>query len=218
MRKRVRYVNLRRRKTNRPMFQALDVSVFYLINHGLAWGPLDAVMPVVTHKFFGWAVFGAVGVYLTARFRTDGLVCFVVAVAAVLLADAFGHRILKPLIGRERPCVELGDARILVAMSTSYAMPSLHAANSFAFATAVYRYFPSAGAYLFPVAAVIAFSRVYIGVHWPSDVLVGALYGVLCALLVTSAEDRISRYIAERRGEDYVTRRRRPNERRPRRK
>ncbi len=195
------------------MFQAIDQYFFYVINHGLAWSVFDAVMPIVTHKFFGLAVFGGVGVYLIVRYRIDGLIAFAVAAAAVALSDTVGYRVLKPLIGRERPCVELADVRLLVSMTTAYAMPSLHAANAFAFTIAVHRYFPATGSALLPVAALIAFSRVYVGVHWPGDVLVGIVFGAICAAVCAFVEDRVSRYVAARRGEDYTARRRRANRR-----
>jgi undecaprenyl-diphosphatase len=195
------------------MLQAIDEYFFYLVNHGLAWSVLDAVMPIVTHKFFGFTVFGAVGIYLIVRYRIEGLIAFAVAAAAVALSDAVGYRVLKPLIGRERPCVELTDVRLLVSMTTAYAMPSLHAANAFAFTTAIHRYFPATGPVLFPIAVLIAFSRIYVGVHWPGDILVGIVFGAVCAAVCAFVEDRVSRYVAARRGEDYVTRRRRANRR-----
>jgi undecaprenyl-diphosphatase len=57
-------------------------------------------------------------------------------------------------------------------------MPSLHAANAFAVATLITALVPRAGRVTYPVAALIALSRVGVGVHWPSDVAVGSLFGL----------------------------------------
>lgn len=99
--------------------------------------------------------------------------------AAIGLADSLGARVLKPWFGRMRPSFALTEplVRVLSPAANVGSMPSLHSANAFAMATVVTLAIPRAGFVAVPLATLIALSRVGVGVHWPSDVLAGALYG-----------------------------------------
>jgi undecaprenyl-diphosphatase len=98
--------------------------------------------------------------------------------AAVVLADTAALA-LKRVFERPRPYVPFPDPEPLVGTGLDYAFPSGHAATSFAGATVLSRAAPRLAPVFFLLAAAVAWSRVYVGVHYPSDVLAGAVLGVL---------------------------------------
>jgi undecaprenyl-diphosphatase len=104
---------------------------------------------------------------------------------AILLAHVTVDLVLKPLIARGRPFVTIHDARVVVARPPTYSFPSGHAASAVAGAFVTALMLPRARALLWAVAALIAFSRIYVGVHYPLDVVCGALVGATIGVLVT---------------------------------
>ncbi len=111
-----------------------------------------------------------------------------IAFFSFLLADWIANE-MKHFIARIRPCNELYDARLLVGCTKSFSMPSNHAANAFAILTSLYyttRKLVSAYAilYLFTIALMISFSRIYVGVHYPGDVITGAFLGSAVSIFV----------------------------------
>jgi len=102
---------------------------------------------------------------------------------AVAGASALANGVLKPVFPRRRPPVEtMPVVRRLLHPPTSSSFPSGHSASAAAFATGVALESPVAGAVIAPLAAAVAYSRVHVGVHWPSDVLVGAGVGAAVGL------------------------------------
>jgi undecaprenyl-diphosphatase len=124
-------------------------------------------------------VFLVVGLVLAVIWRRPWLL--VLLIAADAAADGISYE-LRQWIGRERPPLVYPEPKPLVGVPHSGAFPSGHAATAFACATVLAWASPRLRIPAFVLAAAIAWSRVYVGVHWPLDVLGGALLGVLVAI------------------------------------
>jgi undecaprenyl-diphosphatase len=163
---------------------ALEERIFHALN--VDGGTLvDAVALVLSSHAFGIAGGLLLATALWAR-RRDARWRLVAALGlAILLSDAVGSQVLRPLAGRLRPAYALppGGVRWIAPASNVGSLPSLHAANFFALALVGTVGWPALGPLLYAVAAGVAWSRIYVGVHWPGDVVAGALWGTLAALL-----------------------------------
>ena len=113
--------------------------------------------------------------------------------ASVAVTSAIVNALVKPLARRRRPDRLASDVPLArhVPMPTSRSFPSGHAAAAFAFATGVGHVSPGIALPLRGLAAVVGYSRVHTGVHYPADVLVGSLIGTTLAQLTTHAGDRL---------------------------
>lgn len=129
---------------------------------------------------------------LAALGGTDGRRAAAMGLASVGVAAALFNVLAKPLSHRPRPdriAEEVPSTRH-VRMPTSTSFPSGHTGAAFAFATGVGRVLPQVAIPLHGLAALVGYSRVHTGVHYPGDVLAGAVSGTIVAQLVTHAIDR----------------------------
>ncbi len=113
-----------------------------------------------------------------------GRVVAFLSVASLLCAEGLINLLLKPLVARERPYSRYGLKRLLVEAPGAYSWPSAHAGSSMAAAVVLGYGYPSWAFILLSVAALLSYSRVYVGVHYPLDVLAGAVLGIACATAV----------------------------------
>jgi undecaprenyl-diphosphatase len=118
---------------------------------------------------------------LCVVYRRWGVLAF--TAIAVALAD-WSAAAIKAIVHRPRPPLRYADPKTLVALPHDPSFPSGHAATSFAAATMLSFAFPRLAPFLYVLAAAVAFSRVYVGVHYPLDVLGGAILGSLLALMI----------------------------------
>ena len=181
---------------------AWDVALFNAVHHGLHHRALDPVMMALTDPG-RWKIpilIAIGGLFLTRRLR--GLIGLLVLAATLAMSDQLSAKVIKPLVHRPRPSVVLADARPLFGIRRSYAFPSVHAVNFSAAVPIVAAVFPQAAVPAATLAALVCLSRVYVGDHWPSDVLVGALLGYLIGLLGRKAflrlEQNVKRWAARR--------------------
>ena len=152
------------------------------INRDWSHSSLDALMPLITDiQKVPWFIYGvapaALGLWLW-KGRKRALQVLVVAVIAVAGSDVVAYRVVKPWAARLRP----ERAGVAVALRSpsggTYGFPSNHAANAGAAAAVLSVAYPAAMPAFAAVAALMAYSRVYCGVHYPGDVVGGLLLGV----------------------------------------
>lgn len=149
---------------------------------------LDTVFTGITSLGDKGALWILLGVILlcTKKYRKQGLLLLFCLLASLLV----GNILLKNLIQRDRPCWLYPEVELLIANPTDFSFPSAHSMSSFAAATALWLTNRRFGIGAFITAAAIAFSRMYLFVHWPSDVAVGSAVGILIAVLVFGAAKR----------------------------
>jgi 4-amino-4-deoxy-L-arabinose transferase-like glycosyltransferase/membrane-associated phospholipid phosphatase len=157
--------------------QTLDTDLFRFINQGLSHPLLDRVMPFLSGNAFFVPVLILAGLLLIWKGRLRGLFCIVFLVLIVWMGDSFICSTVKQALQRPRPFLAFTDANVLIGKGKSWSMPSSHAANWFAAAMILFIYYRKSLWFMLPGALLVAFSRVYNGVHYPSDVLAGAILG-----------------------------------------
>ena len=122
--------------------------------------------------------------------RKIGLCCAIALIADVLAVNV----VLKPLVARARPYAVLETIVPLGHLSRDFSFPSGHSAASFACAWALYKTAPRKyGVCALVLAALIALSRLYVGVHYPTDVIAGALTGMAAGFLGARLGGKICR-------------------------
>jgi undecaprenyl-diphosphatase len=163
----------------------LDRSLFLLLNGKLAHPVLDPVMTFITTQENWYPVLLGLWIAMLIWGGRRGRIAAVALVVAVAATDQVTSSILKPLFRRVRPCNAFApwQVRLLVDRSKAFSFPSAHAANSFAMATIVGWRFRKYAPYAFAVAVAVAYSRVYVGVHYPFDTVAGALVGMVLGRL-----------------------------------
>lgn len=156
---------------------SVDQALFLFINVSLANPVTDVIMPVITYDTLLRVLYGAAIAVLLWRgnARLRWLVLF--SALALAAADQLSSAVFKSIIARPRPCHVMHDIHLLVDCGAGFSLPSSHAANLFSQAALFSYHVRPATWYLVLCAGLVAISRVFVGVHYPVDILAGALLG-----------------------------------------
>lgn len=164
----------------------IDTLVFKWIHLSLANGFFDQVLPFIREKINWIPLYVVIIALVIRKLRWNGVWFIVALCLAVLVADQFSAQLVKPLFERLRPCNEPSLApiiRSIVHCGSGYSFISSHATNHFALAFLFNWFFNEkvykVGNLFYWWSGAIAFAQVYVGVHYPSDVIVGGIFGIL---------------------------------------
>lgn len=167
-----------------------DIGILYWIQENLRVSFLD--MPMAFLSRLGdagliWLIIIAV-LLITPKYRRAGLTALLAIVFSLIICNL----ILKPLIHRARPYELYDYITVLIKYPTDFSFPSGHVSSSFAVSVALTCSFKKKGVWFIILAALISFSRLYVGVHFPTDILAGIVTGIVSGLLAVFIVNKLN--------------------------
>ena len=156
----------------------IDAWLFYAVNHGWSNTALDAFMSTITKTQYWRPVYGVALILLLWKGGVKGRWAAATLIVCVAVLDPMSTHLLKETIGRLRPFDVLGDVNKLVG-SGAGSFPSNHALNNAAAAVILTFFYRRKAWIWWTIAVLVSLSRVYCGVHWPTDVIAGFALGAL---------------------------------------
>jgi len=171
----------------------INTIIFYFINHNLQNNFFDFLMPIITNIGSDVFLISICIIILLYSIITKNIALRYLAIGGII-GIAFADILvgtLKILINEPRPFITLDNVHLLVNENDPYSFPSGHTGNIFAIATTLGLSWKfnirtksiKLAWLLIPLAFIIGFSRIYVGVHYPFDVVVGAIIGVIAGLI-----------------------------------
>lgn len=157
---------------------------------------LDTVIPLITHLGHGviWSVFGLIFLFIK-KYRFNGI-CIITALTVTVIISEF---IIKPIFLRERPYLSNPEILLLIPEPSGTSFPSSHTSTSFACAVQFFGINRKAGIAAVSFAGIIAFTRLYLYVHFPTDILGGIVLGLILGFAVRALSKKVKNKLAERK-------------------
>lgn len=182
------------------LLYSLDKSVFYFFNHSLHNSVLDVAMVFLTRTdTLHFRIFyGVVWLALMVKGGRRGRTVALLLIPVIAASDQLSSSVIKHLVSRMRPCFTLPDVSLLVPCGSGLSFPSSHAVNNFAAATLFSFYYRRWTWAFITYASLVALSRPYVGVHYPSDAIGGAAIGTFICLVILFLWLFIEKSLAQR--------------------
>lgn len=178
-------------------FYNLDLSVFYFINHSISHPFFDKFFVLITTQECWYISYVILLFFLLTKFGARGRYFFFLLIIGIFLSDQISSHLIKESVNRIRPCHSLDNVRLLVPCGNGKSFPSSHSVNNFTLAVFLSYFFKKYRTYFYILAAIVALSRVYVGVHYPSDIAAGAVIGFIFANLILIIYQRFDNLIAK---------------------
>ena len=159
--------------------QSLDLFLYHRILYAPHPEWLTRVMIFVTRPENFFLAIGVAVFFLVLWGRGRGRFLVLSAGIGVAVSDPLASFVIKSLVRRPRPCHGETAAHLPLGCSDSWSFPSSHSVNIFCEATIISLIYPKAAPYATLLAGLVGYSRIYLGVHYPFDVLGGAVIGVV---------------------------------------
>ena len=158
--------------------QSVDMNLIIWIHQYSSNNLFDILMPFITNKN-NWTL-PIIGLTFILGFFSGkrGKLALTILIISLSFTDAICAQILKPFFERIRPShLNIENINLLISKGGKWSMPSNHAANMFSLAIVLSYFYKKYKPLLLLLAILISFSRIYVGVHFPSDVIVGGCIG-----------------------------------------
>ena len=178
---------------------SIDLAIFYFFNHTISTGLLDKIFSIITDVnkwYIAYIILAGIAIF---KGGLRGKIAVISLIILIIVTDQTGYRLLKELFERVRPCNALSDAITPIGCAGGFSFPSNHALNNFAAAVFLLRLYPQYKWIFLITATLIAISRIYLGVHYPSDVLGGALIGSAFGYLFSIIALKLEAYIISKK-------------------
>ncbi len=170
-----------------PWLDSIDKSLFHFFNETLSNALFDVFMPIITNQNYWVFPILILIIMLIVKGGKRGQIAVGLLIIALATTDVIAAQIIKPWVGRLRPSHAMADSiNLLVSKGGRYSFVSNHAANMFCAATVLTYFYSKWKRIFYSMAVIIAFSRIYVGVHYPGDVIMGGLFGYGIAWCVIS--------------------------------
>jgi membrane-associated phospholipid phosphatase len=178
--------------------QTFDVDLFLMIHRGLSNPFFDWLLPLMRNRFFWAPVYLFIIVFCVTEYKRKGWLMVGMLLLTFAIGDLTASRLIKYSVGRIRPCNELTLTNEIihrVPCGSGYSFPSAHATNHFAIAVFLIFLFYDKWKPILPLALawalIISFAQIYVGVHYPIDVISGAILGTLIGLFTSKLYNKL---------------------------